>query len=86
MSRVSSSVRSRKATMGPDAVTATAVGQQSHTRVSIASSDSCVQSRSNIAVRRPISFFERPSSHTRPSDPPGASNSDANPCSLFVPS
>ena len=66
--------------------TATAVGQQSHTRVSIASSDSCFQSWSNVAVRRPISFFARPSSHTRPSAPPGASNSDANPCSLFVPS
>ena len=94
MSRISVALRSRNATIGPSAVMATDVGQQSHTRSSTSDSDSCAPFRSNTAARRlmlsspvpPLVSNARPSSQTRPSPAPGAWNSEANPCSVLVPS
>ena len=59
MSRISCSVRLRKATIGPSAVIAAAVGQHSQTRKSTGVSAICFQLRSNAPKRNdiaPLSF------------------------------
>src|SRR6187549_1800380 len=86
MSRISSGVRPRNATIGPSAVLAAAVGQQSQTREATSMS---LLTGIDVAARSVMSPLPpdvwRPSSHTMPTLVPTVKN-DAKPCCVLVPS